>query len=215
MPVSKDRSLSPLGVKRVVSAQPGVGCVRRATHPLAEDRSRWASLPGCQLLTRRHLASRGFVGAGLGTRSFYLFCCYLLFLVSPLSAQQIYDLLLKNGHVIDPKNQRNGRYDIAVVGNKIVRVGENLPSSNAKLVVDLSHYYVTPGLIDIHTHFDEQGAELNLNPDHNALQSGVTTAVDAGSSGWKNFEQFQKQVINRLANPVAGIPQHRGRRHVR
>ena len=114
----------------------------------------------------------------------------------PFSAQQIYDLLLKNGHVVDPKNQRNGRFDIAVVGNKIVRVGEKLPSANAKLVVDLSHYYVTPGLIDIHTHFDEQGAELSLNPDHNALQSGVTTAVDAGSSGWKNFEQFQKQVVN-------------------
>ncbi len=48
----------------------------------------------------------------------------MLLLVSPLSAQQIYDLLLKNGHVIDPKNQRNGRFDIAVVGNKIVRVGE-------------------------------------------------------------------------------------------
>jgi len=120
----------------------------------------------------------------------------LLFLASPSSAQQIYDMLLKNGHVIDPKNQRNGRYDIAVIGNKIIRVGENLPSSKAKLVVDLSQYYVTPGLIDIHTHFDEQGAQLNLNPDHNALQSGVTTAVDAGSSGWKNFEQFQKQVIN-------------------
>src|SRR6476660_67253 len=43
----------------------------------------------------------------------------LLFLVTPLGAQQIYDLLLKNGHVIDPKNERNGRYDIAVVGNKI------------------------------------------------------------------------------------------------
>src|SRR6185503_48725 len=132
---------------------------------------------------------------GFCTRAFHILAL-LLFLVTPLGAQQIYDLLLKNGHVIDPKNERNGRYDIAVVGNKIVRIGENLPSSNAKLVVDVSQYYVTPGLIDIHTHFDAQGAELNLNPDHNALSSGVTTAVDAGSSGWKNFEQFQKQVIS-------------------
>ena len=132
---------------------------------------------------------------GFCTRAFHILAL-LLFLVTPLGAQQIYDLLLKNGHVIDPKNERNGRYDIAVVGNKIVRIGENLPSSNAKLVVDVSQYYVTPGLIDIHTHFDAQGAGLNLNPDHNALSSGVTTAVDAGSSGWKNFEQFQKEVIN-------------------
>src|SRR5262245_7008767 len=102
----------------------------------------------------------------------------LLFFASSISAQQIYDLLLRNGQVIDPKNQRTGRYDIAIIGNKIVRVGSDLPASNAKLVVDVSQYYVTPGLIDIHTHFDVKGAELNLNPDHNALSSGVTTAVD-------------------------------------
>jgi dihydroorotase len=119
----------------------------------------------------------------------------MLCMASSASAQQIYDLLLKNGHVIDPGNRLNGRFDIAVIGNKIVRVGENLPSSSAKRVVDASQYYVTPGLIDIHTHFDAQGADLNLNPDHNALPSGVTTAVDAGSSGWKNFEAFHKEVI--------------------
>src|SRR5215813_2086573 len=62
------------------------------------------------------------------------FLAVTLLLTSPLRAQQIYDLLLKNGQVIDPKNQRNGRYDVAVIGNRIVRVGENLPSSNAKLV---------------------------------------------------------------------------------
>jgi dihydroorotase len=121
----------------------------------------------------------------------------LLFFGVPVSAQEIYDVLLKNGHVIDLKNQRNGRYDVAVIGSKIARVATNLPSSNARLVVDVSQYYVTPGLIDIHTHFDAQGAELNLNPDHNALTSGVTTAVDAGSSGWKNFEEFKKKVISR------------------
>ena len=117
--------------------------------------------------------------------------------VTAMSGQQIYDLLLKNGHVIDPANKRNGRFDIAIVGNKIARVGADLPAAHARVAVDASQYYVTPGLIDIHTHFDAQGADLNLQPDHNALPHGVTTAVDAGSSGWKNFEAFKTKVIDR------------------
>ena len=113
-----------------------------------------------------------------------------------------YDLLLKNGHVIDLKNNRNGRFDVAIVGEKIARVAKNLPSSRAKLAVDVSEYYVTPGLIDIHTHFDTHGAWLNLNPDHNALRNGVTTAVDAGSSGWKGFEKFKSETIDKATTRV-------------
>jgi dihydroorotase len=116
-------------------------------------------------------------------------------MVTALSGQ-IYDLLLKNGHVIDPANQRDGRFDVAIVGNKIARVGQDLPASHARVVVDASQYYVTPGLIDIHTHFDAQGAHLNVQADHNALPNGVTTAVDAGSSGWKNFEAFKTRIID-------------------
>jgi dihydroorotase len=116
--------------------------------------------------------------------------------VAVLSGQQIYDLLLKNGHVVDPANKRNGRYDVGIAGNKIVRVGTDLIAAHARVVVDASQYYVTPGLIDIHTHFDAQGADLNLQADHNSLPNGVTTAVDAGSSGWKNFEAFKTKVID-------------------
>jgi dihydroorotase len=117
--------------------------------------------------------------------------------LTPAAGQQIYDLLLKNGHVIDPQNDRNGRFDIAIVGNKIARVAKNLPVTQARNAVDVSQYYVTPGLIDIHTHFDAQGAWLNLQPDHMALTNGVTTAVDAGGSGWKNFDAFKDKVIDR------------------
>jgi dihydroorotase len=120
-----------------------------------------------------------------------------LLLTAPLAAQQIFDLLLKNGQVIDPANKRAGRFDIAIAGNKIARVARDLPAARAKKTVDVSQYYVTPGLIDIHTHFDAQGADLNLKPDHHTLTSGVTTAVDAGSSGFKNFEAFERQVIRR------------------
>ncbi len=120
-----------------------------------------------------------------------------LFLIACAANAQIYDILLKNGHVIDPANKRGGRMDVAISGRKIVKVGTDLPTRQARVVIDASNYYVTPGLIDLHTHFDAQGASLNLNPDHNTLPYGVTTAVDAGSSGADNFEAFLSKVINR------------------
>lgn len=123
-------------------------------------------------------------------------CLFLVLMAASIAPAQIYDLLLKNGHIIDPANQRNGRMDVAIIGNRIAKVGPNLPASHARHVIDVSEYYVTPGLIDIHTHFDAQGADLNLNPDHNALRNGVTTAVDAGSSGADNFENFRRLVID-------------------
>ena len=122
----------------------------------------------------------------------------ILTAVSALPAQDaVWDVLIKNGHVIDPANRRNGRFDIAISGGKIARVAADLPAAHARRVIDASQYYVTPGLIDIHTHFDAQGAPLNLYPDSHALSSGVTTAVDAGSSGWKNFDAFRKTTIRR------------------
>jgi dihydroorotase len=121
----------------------------------------------------------------------------LLLLAAAASHAQIYDLVIKNGQVVDPANKRNGRMDIAVSGNKIARVAPNLPASQARAVVEAGEYYVTPGLIDIHAHLDEQGAWLNLNPDHNTLRFGVTTAVDAGSSGADNYENFHNRVIKR------------------
>jgi len=120
----------------------------------------------------------------------------LVLLACTAGAADIYDLLIKNGHVIDPANRRDARMDVAVIGGKIVKVAPNLPASHAKVVVDAAEYYVTPGLIDIHTHFDARGASLNLNPDHNALRFGVTTAVDAGSSGADNFENFRRMTID-------------------
>src|SRR5712692_2989080 len=114
----------------------------------------------------------------------------------------IYDLLLKNGHVVDPKNNRNGHFDVAITGDKIARIAASLPAAHARQVVEAGDYYVTPGLIDLHTHFDAGGADLNLQPDHHALPSGVTTAVDAGSSGHKNFEAFKKRTIDRVKTRV-------------
>jgi dihydroorotase len=112
-------------------------------------------------------------------------------LTSVAGDQQIYDLLLKNGHLIDPANHRNGQFDIAINGNKIARVAQHLPAAHARLVIDAAAYYVTPGLIDIRTHF------LNLPADHNSLPFGVTTAVDVGSASAKDVDSFKANVIDR------------------
>ncbi len=109
---------------------------------------------------------------------------------------QIYDILLKNGHVIDPANHRNGRFDIAIVKDKIARVAPDLPAAHGRVVIDLGQYTVAPGLIDIETHFNAAAGGRNIQPDHNALPNGVTTAVDVGDSTPKNFEQFKSTVID-------------------
>lgn len=120
-----------------------------------------------------------------------------------------YDLLLKGGHVIDPANHVDGIFDLAVSGGKIAAVEKDIPASQAGKVVDVSGLYVTPGLVDIHAHVGHGGAPLNwFAPDARAhteplgipadiaLQSGVTTVVDAGSAGAETFLQEKEEVID-------------------
>jgi predicted amidohydrolase len=97
----------------------------------------------------------------------------VFFACSAVYSQQIYDLLLKGGRVVDPANHRDARLDVAVIGDRIVKVGPELPEAHARLVVNVSGYMVTPGLIDIQTHFAPP-----LKPDYNTLPYGVTTVVD-------------------------------------
>jgi dihydroorotase len=120
-----------------------------------------------------------------------------------------YDLLLKGGHVIDPANHIDEVRDVAVFQGKIAAVEKNIPADQAGKVVDVSKLYVTPGLIDIHYHIGHGGAPLNwFAPDGRthflplgipadmALQSGVTTIVDAGTAGADTFLQEKEEVID-------------------
>ena len=112
----------------------------------------------------------------------------------------------KNGNVLDPSSNRKGRFDIAIVGDRIVRIATDLAARQARTTVDVSAYYVTPGLIDLHAYVNAQAVYRqgdprtdwrNVNPDHNALRHGVTTVVDGGSTGWKNFAGFKGLVVDR------------------
>lgn len=139
------------------------------------------------------------------------FCLALTLFAVPSTPAQTphYDLLLKGGHVLDPANHLDAVLDVAVSSGKIATVAKDIPASSATKVIDVSGLYVTPGLIDIHYHVGHGGAPLNwFDPearDHEtplgipadlALQSGVTTIVDAGTSGADTFLQEKEEVID-------------------
>jgi len=122
-------------------------------------------------------------------------------------AQKI-DILLKGGHVIDFKNKIDSRMDVAIADGKILEVSPNISATNAEKVIDATGCYVTPGLIDLHTHVfvgSKSGFADGFNcvsPDDITLKAGITTVVDAGTSGWRNFPVFKKQVIDRSKTRV-------------
>jgi dihydroorotase len=126
---------------------------------------------------------------------------------------QSYDLLLKGGHVISAKNKFDGVMDIAIAGGKIARIEKNIDDKNARQVISVAGMYVTPGLIDMHVHVfngDDTEAYIadgltSLPPDGFTFRAGVTTVVDAGSSGWRNFRQFKKQTIDKVETRVLAL----------
>lgn len=178
---------------------------------------------------------------------YILIIALLCFLAVDTRAQQAaatsaqpYSIVIKGGHVIDPKNNIDGIMDIAISGGspavparpasparpaadgrparpaqpaqeaipavegKIALVAKNIDPKLGRQVVDAKGMYVTPGLIDLHVHVfwgTNGSAYMNgpngIAPDGFTLRTGVTTAVDAGSSGWKSFETFKKQTIDR------------------
>src|SRR5690554_4168200 len=128
------------------------------------------------------------------TIKLHLKCLCALFLIINIysvSHAQEFDLLLKGGHVIDPKNNIDTVLDVAISDGIVVRVSENISVANADLVLDVEGYYVVPGLIDIHAHIfhgTEQdrylsNSYLSVPPDNFSFRYGVTTMVDVGGAG--------------------------------
>jgi len=129
-----------------------------------------------------------------------LTCIVILLLAAlPLAAQQ-YDLVIRGGRVIDPANEIDGVMDIAVQGRAIARVARDIPTGQAKKVIDASGAIVTPGLIDLHAHV--YGYSGSIFPDDTALYAGTTTVVDCGGAGWRTFEEFKETLIDRVQTRV-------------
>jgi dihydroorotase len=108
----------------------------------------------------------------------------------------MYDLLIKGGKLVDPSQGLEDRRDVAILGNRIIELGEDLVGE-AKKVVDASGKIVTPGLIDLHTHLYWGVTNLGVEPDSSCLANGVTTVLEAGSAGCMNFPGLRRHVIER------------------
>ncbi len=128
------------------------------------------------------------------------------------AAEPEYDLLLKGGHLIDPKNAISGVRDVAIHEGKVAAVGEAIDSGKAFKTVDCRGLYVTPGLIDLHVHVfagtnerSSYAGDNSLYPDGYTFRAGVTTVVDAGCAGWRNFDVFNETVISRSRTRVLAL----------
>jgi dihydroorotase len=120
-----------------------------------------------------------------------------------------YDLLLRGGHVIDPRNGVSAIRDVAIAGGKIAAVQPRIETGLAFKTVDVTGLYVTPGLIDIHAHVytgtGEKGSYAGDNsvyPDGFTFRVGVTSVADAGGAGWRNIDDFKQRIIDRSRTRV-------------
>jgi dihydroorotase len=135
---------------------------------------------------------------------FFLFTLLTVALFSSSQSNQSFDIVVKGGTLIDPKNGIHALMDIAISQGKIAKVAASIDPKEAKQVVDARGLMVTPGIIDLHGHVFH-GTQLNhylsdgmaaLAPDGFTFRNGVTTIVDCGGAGWRNIQTFRRNVID-------------------
>jgi dihydroorotase len=129
----------------------------------------------------------------------------------PQALAATYDILIKNGRVIDPSVGLDATRDVGIAGGKIVAIDANI-TGDATETIDARGKIVAPGLIDIHVHAgrSKEGPPL-------ALQDGVTGWVDAGTGGADNIDavadiargapQIGRALINISRTGLAGAPE--------
>jgi dihydroorotase len=107
-----------------------------------------------------------------------------------------YELLIKNGTVVDPAQSIHARKDVAFANGRVATLSDEIPASDAREVLDAKGCFVTPGLIDLHVHVFYGVSHFGIEPDPTCLARGATTVVDAGSAGADTFPGFRKYVID-------------------
>lgn len=108
----------------------------------------------------------------------------------------MYDLIIRNGTLVDPAQGINTQKDIALTGGRVAAVIDPASGVAAKHTLDVRGLYVLPGLIDLHVHVFSGVSHYGIDVDPTCLARGVTTVLDAGSSGALTFPGFRKFIID-------------------
>lgn len=109
-----------------------------------------------------------------------------------------YDVVIKNGEVVDPAGGNSGKLDVAIKAGRIAAVERFIPAKAARRLIDAQDKLVLPGLVDAHSHVFAGSTYWGINPDALSWRTGVTTWVDAGSAGAYNIGG-----LRRLAHDIA------------
>jgi predicted amidohydrolase len=109
--------------------------------------------------------------------------------------QRKYDILIKNGEVNDPSRSFRQKADLAVLEGKIAAIAPEIPATEGWDVIDARGLYVTPGLVDLHTHCAHDMTDSAVEAEPIAARSGVTTWVDAGTFGPDQVKGFVRFIV--------------------
>jgi dihydroorotase len=113
-----------------------------------------------------------------------------------------FDLIVKGGRLIDPKNGIDGSRDIGIKKGRVAAVAPRLDAGNAK-IIDAKGLILTPGLIDTHAHvYEHVSGDFGLNPDLVGIRTGVTTVVDQGGPSALTFDGFRRFIVDKAKTRV-------------
>ena len=113
-----------------------------------------------------------------------------------------YDLVIKSGTVVDPSQGLHAKNDIAIAGGKIRAIEDHVPDKDTHDVIEADGLYVLPGLVDLHVHVWWGVAHLAIEADPACVYRGVTTAIDAGSSGANTIAGFHRYVMDQAQTRI-------------
>lgn len=111
----------------------------------------------------------------------------------------LYDLIIKNGTVIDPLIGEHRQKPLYVIKDQIVAPPASDEEARSREMIDAHGCYVVPGLIENHTHVFYGGSEAGYRPDLTLIPQGVTSAIDQGTSGASTFTSLYSNVIQHAA----------------